>query len=84
MVRLELWSGVRSDYDRKLLRAYEEVLPDLPVTAEVWSSAQALASRCRAAGVTAQATDLLIAACAQHHGIGVETADSDFSRILAV
>lgn len=84
MVRLELWSGVRSDYDRKLLRAYEDVLPNFSVTADVWSSAQVLASRCRAAGVTAQATDLLIAACAQHHGIGVETADADFLRILAV
>lgn len=84
MVRLELWCGVRSDYDRKLLRAYEEIIPDLPITDAVWSSAQQLASRCRAAGITAQATDLVIAACAKHHGAAVETADADFSRILSV
>ena len=83
MVRLELWSGVRSDHDRKLLRAYEEVIHDLAITDDVWSSAQQLASRCRAGGITAQATDLLIAACALHHRVPVETADSDFARILA-
>lgn len=83
MVRLELWAGVRNDLERRRLREYEAAVTDLTITDAVWSSAQQLASRCRAAGITAQATDLVIAACAKHHGVSVETADADFSRILS-
>lgn len=84
MVRLELWSGVNNDLERRRLRDYDEAITDLPISGPVWVAAQQLASRCRAAGITAQATDLLIAACARYHGVDVETADADFARILAV
>lgn len=32
--------------------------------------------------IRASARDLLIAACARHHGVGVETADDDFAPLL--
>ncbi len=84
MVRLELWSGVNNDLERRRLRDYEAAVIDIPVTQAIWVDSMQLASRCRAAGVTAHAADLLIAACALHHRVAVETADADFDRILAV
>jgi predicted nucleic acid-binding protein len=83
-VRLELWNGAAGDRDRKILRGFEAVLPELSIDSKVWSGAYELARRARAAGVSVPATDILIAACAQRHGAGLETADSDFERLAAV
>lgn len=81
-VRLELWAGVGIDPERQVLRTYEAVLPDLPITEDVWSESRDLADRCRRAGIRASAMDLLIAACARHHRVDVETADDDFAPLL--
>ena len=83
-VRLELWAGVGSDLDRKILRDYESVLPDLPITDAVWQLACKLGDQARKVGLSAGSGDLLIAACARHHGVEIETADSDFERIAAL
>lgn len=81
-VRLELWAGVGTDPERRILREYEAVLPDLPITDDVWLDACRLADRARRAGRTASSIDLLIAACARHYGVEVETADADFAHLL--
>lgn len=83
-IRLELWSGVGSESDRRILRGFEDTLPELPITDEVWAEACALASRCRTAGKTAPAIDVLIAACARHHGVDVEHADSHFDFLMTM
>ncbi len=80
-VRLELWAGVNNDRERKTLRIYEETLPDYPITAEVWRLACDLAGRGRSQGVRVPSFDLLIAACAQHHGLEIEAADDHFKMI---
>jgi predicted nucleic acid-binding protein len=80
-VRLELWAGVRSDQDRKILRDYEKVLPELPITEAVWRLAYDLGDRGRRAGISPSAGDLLIAACSRHHAIELEHADADFDRL---
>jgi len=80
-VRLELWNGARGDREKRVLREFEKVIPDLAITASVWDDAFAMARRCRTAGVTVPATDILISACADHHGAELEHADSDFSLI---
>ena len=84
LVRLELWNGAAGDRDRKILRDFESVLPELTIDEEVWTTAYDLARRARAAGVSVPATDLLIAACARRHDAGLETADADFERLAAV
>lgn len=84
LVRLELWNGAGGDREKKVLRDFERLVPELPITPEVWNEACELARRCRAAGVTAPATDLLIAACARHHGAQLEQADTDFDEIARV
>jgi predicted nucleic acid-binding protein len=81
MVRLELWNGARGDREKRVLKEFERLLPELGITVEVWDTAYDLARRCRAAGITAPATDLLIIACCRYHGAQLEQSDSDFDRI---
>ncbi len=83
IVRLELWNGAGGDREKKVLREFERLIPELAITTEVWNEACDLARRCRAAGVSVPASDVLIAACARHHGARLEHADSDFDLIEA-
>jgi predicted nucleic acid-binding protein len=83
-VRLELWNGAGGERERKVLREFERRIPELSIDAEVWSDACDLARRCRAAGVTVPASDVLIAACARHHGADLEHADADFDAIARI
>jgi len=84
VVRLELWAGVGSDADRELLRAYRQSIPELPVSDAVWDDACDLADRCRRAGKTAPPHDILIAACARHHGVDIEHDDAHFDLLAHV
>jgi predicted nucleic acid-binding protein len=84
MVRLELWNGARGDREKRVLRDMEATLTDLPVTDEVWQLAMELAQQARAKGLTVPATDLLVAACAQHHEASLEHADSHFDQIASL
>jgi predicted nucleic acid-binding protein len=81
VVRLELWAGVGSDADRRLLRAYEQRIPDMAITDEVWEKAFRLADVCRRSGKTVPPHDILIAACARHHGLEIEHDDSHFDLL---
>ena len=81
VVRLELWNGASGDHDKMVLGDFERLLPELPINAEVWDAAYNLARRARAAGVRIPVTDLLIAACARHHGAELEHADTDFVNL---
>jgi predicted nucleic acid-binding protein len=83
-VRLELWAGIGDAREHKMLKHYEQVIPDLDITAEVWQQACELGSLCRKAGKTVPASDLLIAACARHHGVEVESPDAHFELLMAL
>lgn len=84
VIRLELWNGAGGDQEKKILRELEHRLPVLPIDDAVWDAACALAHKARTAGVTVPATDVLIAACAQRHGVELESADTDFDRLAAI
>ena len=84
IVQLELWNGARGDREKRVLRDFATVLPELPIDEDVWNAAYELARRARARGITVPATDVAIAACAQVHGAGLESADSDFQRLWRV
>lgn len=84
MVRLELWNGAGGDHEKKVLRDFERVLPELAINEDVWSGACELARRARTAGVSVPATDLLIAACARYHQVDLEQSDSDFDLLSKV
>jgi predicted nucleic acid-binding protein len=80
-VRLELWNGAAGAREKKVMREFERVLPELAISDNTWRLAVELARQCRAAGVTVPATDVLIAACAREHGARLEHADHDFDLI---
>lgn len=84
IVQLELWNGARGDREKRVLRDFAAVLPDLPVDEVVWNAAYELARRARGRGVTVPATDVTIAACAQVHGAALESADSDFQWLRRI
>ena len=84
LIQLELWNGAGGNQEKKVLRDFARVLPELPVTGEVWQLAYDLARNVRAQGITTPAGDLVIAACAMYHKAELETADSDFVRLERV
>ena len=84
MVALELWNGACGAHEHRTLRQLERVLPELSMGEDVWKVAYELARRARKLGITAPASDLLIAACARFHGAALEHADSDFDALAAV
>lgn len=47
LVQLELWNGARGKRERKVLRDFARVLPELPIDQEVWSRAYELATGAR-------------------------------------
>jgi predicted nucleic acid-binding protein len=81
MVLLELWAGAGGAHERGLIARLAADVEILPIDAEVWKAARALAQICRAAGVIAPANDLLIAACADHHGVDILERDAHFTHI---
>lgn len=82
MVRLELWNGARGAQEKKVLRAMEDVIPELEIDDAVWEGAIELGRRARAKGVTAPASDVLIAACAKHHGVRLVHADQHLAALM--
>ena len=84
LIRLELWNGAGSEEDRRALREHELWVPDLSVTDEVWAKACELASHCRRRGRTSPATDVLIAACARHYHVAIESSDTHFEFLMRI
>ncbi|MGH7804200.1 MAG: PIN domain-containing protein [Candidatus Binatia bacterium] len=84
MVRLELWAGIGDERERKILREYEAVLPELSIDEGVWRSAYELAGRARRGGKTIPATDTLIFACARAHAVEIEHVDGHFDILSAL
>ena len=84
LVLLELWNGAHGSGEQRLLRELERDLEKVPTSLAVWETASQLARNCRKAGISAPATDILIAACAQHHGLEILHRDAHFDYIARV
>lgn len=84
MIRLELWNGARGDHEKRVLREMERHVPDLEINADVWANACSLAAHVRKEGKSIPATDILIAACARHHGVPLEHADRHFEMLAGI
>jgi predicted nucleic acid-binding protein len=82
LVRVELWNGARASKEHRLLREMEEQLETVPTTPEVWALARELARLARSKGLTVPAADLVIAACAEHHRLGLIHHDSHFDQLV--
>lgn len=84
IVQLELWNGARGEREKRVLYDFARVLPSLPIDDDVWCAAYELAKRARARGVTVPAIDVIIMACARHHGTSLESTDDDFNSLRRV
>ena len=84
LVQLELWNGARREREQGVLREFASALPELSIDEAVWREAYDLAKRARARGITVPTADLVIAACARHHGAALETADTDFALLTTM
>jgi predicted nucleic acid-binding protein len=81
IVRLELWNGARSTGEHRVLRQLEQQLETVPTTGDVWTLACEIARSARGKGLTVPVSDLLIAACAQSHGLGIVHCDAHFESL---
>ncbi|MFA6111174.1 MAG: PIN domain-containing protein [Candidatus Latescibacterota bacterium] len=84
IVQLELWNGARGEHEKGVLTSMAKVLPELAIDGTVWSTAWEMAKQARARGITAPATDILVLACSQRHGIPLVHADGHFDLLMAV
>lgn len=83
-VRLELWNGARSAADQRMLRNLEQQLEIVPTSPEVWTLACDYARAARDHGLTLPAADILIAACANYHDLGLVHQDAHFERLAKI
>lgn len=81
VVLLELWNGAKGQAEVELLADLERDVECVPTTAGVWIAAREMARACRKKGVMVPATDLLVAACAQEHGLSILHHDAHFDLI---
>ena len=84
MTAVELRNGARGDREKRDLAELEKEITLLPVNAKVWQLARKLALACREAGLTLPTSDIVIAACATHHRLGLEHCDHHFEKILPI
>ncbi len=84
MTLVELWHGVRGAREKRELTEMEKEINRLPVEGPVWRLASRLALRCREKGLTVPISDLVIAACAVHHGLDLEYCDRHFDDLLPI
>lgn len=84
LVRAELWNGAQAGHERKVLRDLERDLAELPLTPDVWDAAYELARTARSRGLTVPTTDIVVQACANHHGTGLLHADGHFRHLAGL
>jgi predicted nucleic acid-binding protein len=81
VIRLELWHGATKDDDHRLLRAFEQRVPSLPISPEVWERAINNAVIARKGGLQIPIADHLFFACAQVHEVELEHLDQHFDLL---
>ena len=81
LIAVELWNGVRPGRDNRTLEHLDEAATRFALSDEVWRKARRLALRCREAGLTVPAKDVVISACAAHYGLEIECVDAHFAKI---
>lgn len=81
IIRLEVLRGIIAPAFRTEMEEFFEVVPVLPLNAAVWHRALELGWTLDRKGEVLPLTDLLIAACALHHGAALVSSDRHFARI---
>ena len=79
---VELWQGVRGAKEKRELAEMEKEVELVPVDASVWRLARKLALHCREKGINVPISDIITAACAVTHALGLEHCDKHFNDLL--
>ena len=67
-----------------MLATFEQRLPEFEILPEVWELACELSRQARARGKTVPVADLIITACARHHGLGIEHNDAHYDFLMSL
>ena len=62
----------------------EQSLPSLSITGAVWDLACSLGERARTSGLNVPTVDLIVFACAQEYGVGLEHNDRHYALLAAL
>ena len=81
IVRAEVLRGIRSETAQREISLLFTFIPDVPLTAEVWSEVSDLACELDRVGHVLPLTDLAIAICARRAQATVITRDKHFQSI---
>ena len=73
-----------SDQEERAVRDMDKYLPELAISSAVWTLAFELGRKARGKGRTVPATDVLVLACARHHGVGLEHVDEHFNLLAGL
>jgi predicted nucleic acid-binding protein len=84
VVRLELWHGARGQAEQRRIQQLEDTVDRVDIGQPVWDLAVDLARQARAGGLTVPVADLLVVACARHHGLALLHRDAHLDRLLEV
>jgi predicted nucleic acid-binding protein len=84
LTTVELWNGAQGHTEKRALRELEAELRLYPIHEPVWAKARLLARRCREKGITVTSADIVIGACAAHHGLRLEHCDGHFDKVLPI
>jgi predicted nucleic acid-binding protein len=81
LVLLELWNGAQGIGEHRIVRELELTVEKVPIPPAIWRAAAELTRTCRAAGVSAPVTDILISACAEYYELEILHRDAHFNLI---
>ena len=79
-IRQEILSGIRHGEAFEAIRRRLAAFPYLPIGMQDYDKAAVFFNTCRAKGITGSATDMLICAAADGHGVPIFTTDPDYQR----
>lgn len=82
VIRVELWQGVGSSGDRKMLENLEQVLESLDISKAVWDRTCELSQLCCQKGRPVPVTDVIIFACAEIHGVELLHRDRHMDALM--
>lgn len=80
-VRVEVLRGVKYPKAHQGLKAFMDVMVNIPTSAKLWDDAAALAWKLDRRGKVIPGTDVVIATCAMSIGAALLTSDAHFSGI---
>ncbi len=78
LIRQELLSGIRSEFQFEELKSYLSAFPDLPLETLDFEKAAEFFNLCRRNGIQGSNTDFLICSVAHRRSLEIFTSDNDF------